>query len=157
MLKSSDIIKNNKKDNFILKPEILQEEKPLYLIMKDIKEITFQKIKPKYDLILDFINKSFNLNLKSLRDFKKYDYDDFNIDLFEDVLYDYKYKLEGELGIEINDLKINVNKILSDCLESINYSLIVKKVENNKNKDKDKDKDKDKKKIYLTIIDEIKR
>jgi hypothetical protein len=124
---------------------ILTPDKPLYVFMNELKEHTLAKIKPKYDLILEFINKSFNLQIKSLKYFKKYNFSKLDMDNFEKILYEYKYKLEGELNIEIDDLHINVIKILSDCLDSINYSI-------HSHKEKTEEKN-----LFLTIIDEPKK
>lgn len=129
----------------ILVPPSLTSEKPLYVFLKELKEHTLIKIKPKYDLILEFINKSFKLEIKTLIHFTKYNLSNLDMDNFEKVLEDYKYKLEGELSIDIDDIHIDVVKILSDCLSSINYS-----VHSHREKT-------DKKKIFLTIIDEPKK
>jgi hypothetical protein len=131
-----------------LSPPILTPDKPLYVFMKELKEHTLKKIKPKYDLILEFINKSCNLELKFLKDFKKYNLSKINIDNFEKILDDYKYKLEGELSIDIDDLHMDIVKILSDCLSSIDYSIHSHREKNEKT---------GKIKIFLTIIDEPKK
>ena len=116
--------------------------------MKELKEHTLKKIKPKYDLILDFINKSFNLEIKSLTYLKKYNLAKLDMDNFEKILYDYKYKLEGELSIDIDDIHIDVVKILSDCLSSIDYSIHSHREKNEKT---------GKIKIFITIINEPKK
>ncbi len=121
---------------------IFNSNKPTYVFMKELKEYSLNKIKPKYNLILEFINKSCDLKLKFLKDFKKINLKNINIDYFETILYDYKYKLEGELCIDIDDIHIDIIKILSDCLSAINYSIYVFKKKNNNNID-----------YILTIID----
>jgi hypothetical protein len=122
------------------------KDKPVYVLMHELKEKKLELEKPKYNLILEFINKAFELELKSLIDMKKYKLSKINMDHFETILDDYRFKLEGELQIEINDMKIDIVKILSDCLKSIDYSLYLHK-----------EKNEEKEKIYLTIMDKLKK
>ena len=123
-------------------------DKPLYEFMHDIKDHILSVNKIKYGLILNFINEFTNLKLKSLKFFKNIDLDKINMEKFEEVLSDYKYKLEGELEIEIDDIHINFIKILSDCLNSINYSIHSYQIKNEKV---------NKVKTFLTILDEPKK
>jgi hypothetical protein len=141
-------IEENIEENADLSPPTLTPDKPLYVFMKELKEHTLKKIKPKYDLILEFINKSFNLELKSLTHLKKYKLAKLDMDNFEKILYDYKYKLEGELSIDIDDIHVDVIKILSDCLSSINYSI---------HSHREKSEKTGKIKIFITIINEPKK
>lgn len=139
---------NMTEESHNLNQPILTPDKPLYVFLKELKEHSFQKMKPKYDLILEFLNRSFNLEMKSLIHFKKYDFAKLDIDNFEKILDEYKYKLEGELQIDIDDFHIDVVKILSDCLNSIDYSIHTHKEKNEKNGEI---------KIFLTIINEPKK
>jgi hypothetical protein len=121
-------------------------EQPLYKLMHEEKQNELKLKIPKYNLILEFINKITGSKNDSLKDFKKYNLENIKEDNFEEILEEYRYKLEGELEIDIDNININIVKILSDCLESIDYSIIKHKTKNNDNKEI----------ILLTILDESK-
>jgi hypothetical protein len=110
-------------------------EKPLYEEIFDFNQQLLETKKQKYKLILEFINKLSDKKFKSLTEFKNYNIDEIDMDQFEDVLEEYRYKLEGELLIDINNITIDITKILSDCLDSIGYSIYSKKKINEKTKE----------------------
>lgn len=117
-------------------------DRPLYELMHEKKQRELDLKKSKYDLILEFVNKIIDSEIKSLKDFKKIDINKIDMNQFEKIIEEYRYKLEGELEIDIDNINIDIVKILSDCLESIDYSLIKHKIKDNENK------------ILLSIIDE---
>ena len=99
-------------------------DKPVYILMHELREKILVLSQNKYNLIIEFVNESCDLNLKSLTCFKKINLNKINMDLFEDTLNKYKYKLEGEFEIDIDDIHIDIKKILSDCLNSIDYMIV---------------------------------
>jgi hypothetical protein len=121
-------------------------EEPLYKLMHEEKQKELKLKIPKYNLILEFINKITELENKSLKDFKKFNLNNIKEEYFEEILAEYRYKLEGELEIDIDNINIDIVKILSDCLGSIDYSIIKQKTKDNNNKEN----------LLLTIIDESK-
>lgn len=123
----------------------VSEDKPVYELVHQLKEKQIELEKSKYVLILNFLNKVCDLEMKTLVEFKKYNLEKIDMDQFEEVLEEYRFKLEGELYIDIDDIHINIVKILSDCLKSIDYSIISQKVMSEKT---------GKEKVLLTILNE---
>jgi hypothetical protein len=132
---------------------IMDPKKPLYVHMHNLQEYYAQSKEPKYNLILEFINKFYGSKFTSLKEFKDVDVDKIDKKKFKDLLEvdDYKYKLEGELSIEIDEIDLDIVKILSDCMKSIDYTLLKKKVEFEK-KDKKTGEKKTVRKIYITVL-----
>ena len=105
------------------------------MLKLNVDEISYQNLQKfvkyeedetysKYNLILEFINHCFNLNLTRLTALKTFCISDISEDNIELSLKTYKYKLESELYINIDDLRINIRTILKDCLKSIRYNLV---------------------------------
>jgi hypothetical protein len=110
-----------------------------YNIIHNMKyNIVNKNIEEKYDLIIKFINVFSPEKIESLRKFKKVDICSLKIEKIKEALDKYKYKLEGELSIEIDDENIDIAKIIVDCLDSIDYSIIRSEYDD---------------KIYVTIVD----
>lgn len=105
--------------------------KPLYVHMHNLQQYYIKIKEPKYKLILEFVNKFYDSNFTSLKEFQSIDIDKIDRQKFKDLLEveDYKDKLEGELQIDIDEIKLDIVNILAKCVESIDYSLYRKKVE----------------------------
>jgi hypothetical protein len=132
--------------------------KPLYIFLKELKAYVIKQTEPKYDLILEFINKAVNLKLNSLLDFKYIDVEKINAKVFRKVLNEYKDKLEEELNIELqldddDEEEVNIVNIISTCVKSINYTVYRKRIvleKKNRNSDSSEERIK-KKKLFLSI------
>lgn len=97
----------------------------VYNIIHNLKyNIINKDMGEKYDLIIKFINMFSPIKMESLRNFKKIDICELKNEKIKTALDKYKYKLEGELSIEIDDDNIDIIKIMVDCLDSIDYSII---------------------------------
>lgn len=102
---------------------VYDQTTPQNVYLNDLREYNTKLIAPKYNLILEFINKIIPSSIKNLKDFQ-IDLDKINKQKLKEILNtDYKYILEGELQITINEIKLNIIEILSSILNSINYSL----------------------------------
>lgn len=118
-------------------------EKQLHTILREIKDnIINEFYEKKYNLILNFITLFFPKKIKDIKEIKRFDIEEFNYNKIKNAFEEYKYKLEGELEINFDDMEINKNvdiiKILNLCLDTINYSVTKKEYDD---------------KLYITIID----
>lgn len=119
--------------------KIIMNDDEIYETLHNIKyDIINKDIEEKYDLILNFVNIFSPIKLTTLKKFSKINIKEIKIENVKNALEKYKYKLEGELSIEINDDNIDLAKILSDCLDSIDYSIIKKEYDDE---------------IFISIID----
>lgn len=140
------------------KPEF-DPNKPLYKFINEMKAYVIKENEKKYAFILEFINKSTGLKLKSLLDFKQIDIEKINPKKFDDALTEYKDKLENELQTQITSNEIV--DVIAICVESINYSVhrkrivLEKKNRNSDSSDSSEDKIK-KKKLFLSILNKPK-
>lgn len=122
-----------------------------------LKDYKFKLLKPKYDKILEFINlwlKKYNIELKSLTDFKKIPQDkllsnnEHNSKIlkkYSDSLLSYlnaenmKYDSEDSSSDELEKLereyniKNNILDYIKEILKTINYTLKMNKVKSNNN------------------------
>ena len=141
---------------------VFPKNKPLYTYMKEMKENIIKKNQKKYDLIIEFINKSTGLNIKTLCNFSHIDIEKINEEKFRDVLNDYKDILEVELGVQIDEYEMSIIDVIAVCVESINYSvrrkhILLKKKKRNPDSPEDPTENIKKKKIFLSIINEPKK
>ena len=135
--------------------------KPLYIFLKELKAYVIKQNEPKYDLILEFINKAVNLKLNSLLDFKYIDVEKINAKKFRKVLAEYKDKLEEELSIKLeldddDEEEVNIVNIISACVKSINYTVYRKRIvleKKNRNPESSESSEEriKKKKLFLSI------
>lgn len=105
-------------------------KKRSYERLHDLREDLLKLKKPKYDLILEFINDFMNIKFESLLHFKNINLDR-NNHKFEISLENYRDKLEGNLQIDLSDNN-NISNVLSICLETIDYSIHSHKITNSK-------------------------
>lgn len=106
------------------------ENIPTYELIHRLKQYKHEIENSRYDLILNFINDVCGLKLKSLMEINKYNYDNICKTRFKNVLDEYKDKFKDELNIDIDEKRISIIKIISNCLKSIDYILLSKKVLN---------------------------
>jgi len=101
---------------------------PLYELQHNIKNDYRKKfLKPRYDLLLEFINKFHNVEISKLTDFTNVDLDKINKKNFKDILESgYRDQLENLFKINIDIMDINIIKILNDCTNIIEYKMITK-------------------------------
>lgn len=117
------------------------DDNKVYEILHDIKYNVINKnIEEKYNLILNFVNMFSPQKLTSLIKFHHVNVNDIKNEDVEKALEKYKYKLEGILSIDIDDINIDLTQILSDCLDTIDYSTRKSIDENNEC-------------IYISILD----
>lgn len=140
----------------------IPNDKPLYVYMKELKENIMKENESKYNLIMEFLNKSMNLKLKSICDVKQFDIEKVNKNLFFDILNDYKDKLIVELGVEIDEYKMDVIDVISVCVNSINYSVyrkhvVLEKKKRNLDSPEDPPEKIKKKKIFISILNKPKK
>lgn len=104
-------------------------EKPPHIYIKEFNDLLLEKNKFKYKLLLTFINNICETKFKSLLEMKKFNIENIKKENVLKNLDKYKYILEGELNITINEEEyININndniiKLLYKCLKSMNYKL----------------------------------
>lgn len=119
-----------------------------------LKDCKFKLLKPKYDKILEFLNlwlKKYNIELKSLTDFKKIPQEKLLSDnehnskilkKYSDSLLSYlnaenmKYDSDDSSSDELEKLerdyyiKNNILEYIKEILKTINYTLKMKKIKN---------------------------
>jgi hypothetical protein len=119
-------------DKLVDKPP--NKEKPLYEKMHDLRLEMYKKNSDKYDLILEFINLISPKKYKMLTEVKNVDTTKWNDDKIHETLEinNYRFRLNAELGIDIekyyDSSMSSINNILSQCVDSIGYSLSKRRV-----------------------------
>jgi hypothetical protein len=106
-------------------------KKESYENLREMRSSILKLKQKKYLLILEFINDFSEIKYDSLLEFKNININKINISKFESSLEKYRYKLEGELEIDL-EKKEGICDILKLCTEKIYYSLHIYKLKNEK-------------------------
>lgn len=107
----------------------INKDDPAYLMKIKLDQQYLELKRKKYDLILDFMNKLFKTNNKSLRDFNYIKRGDFkDIDHVRNVISEYESDIVKKLKITtyILDDKIaedDIIDLLKDIIKTINYNV----------------------------------
>lgn len=106
---------------------VLNEDDPAHIMKKKFEAIMMVHRKEKYELVLNFMNSMMRTKYKTLRMFKNIQENKFeNNDDTEDIICEFKPKLEKKFKIKINDNDIdkNVINLIKTLAKQIGYSLV---------------------------------
>lgn len=148
--------------------KISSNQNAMYKTMYNLHELSKNNLEnqeEKYSLIINYINEALDLKIKSIRDLKNLNFDDIDVDNFIEITEKYKYKIEANFDIDIQE-KYEKNEICNLITKIIKHFDFTFKY--NKIYDKDKKKiviianvvnkinNYDEKKSYKTELSEIK-